>query len=586
LKKKEATKNQQLYKSGFAVWSGLRLTVGLAVGLTLLALAQTAFAYQGQVKPSVEKLKDEAGPTQTAFTYQGQLQDSGLPAIGTYDLRFTLFTGQTAGDELGSIAYEGVFLTNGLFSVKLDFGSVVSNGVESWLEIAVRPSSTTDPYTVLMPRQRLTPTPYAIHAQAESWSLIGVPVGFARPVDTETVVTDKTADVPETSAKTTGRQQVKDNDLVKKEAPAAAGSEAAVSPGRQNYIVKFNAAGAAAAESIMYDNGNVGIGTAIAQAHLHLLSPDDPTVFRIQSARPPRNLFGSGRIEFWSDPQGETNEWRPGFIQSTNNGDWTGGLAFFVNGTGFAQKTAQIEVMRIVNGRVGIGTASPAEELHIWGPTGGWPAIRLERAATGIFDFAVGNPGNLGGGNRGLQIHNSGTSAADFGIRGATSGDVQFFLKGSTGNVGIGTTGPTERLHVAGKIRVTSLAGGGPQVCADGNGVLFPCFIPPSDARLKTNIMQLTNVLDKVENIRGVSFEWNKLAESLGSSSGRREIGVIAQEVEAVFPELVTQSDNGYKTVDYDRLTAVLIEAVKELRAENQALKQRVKALEKTVETK
>jgi len=61
---------------------------------------------------------------------------------------------------------------------------------------------------------------------------------------------------------------------------------------------------------------------------------------------------------------------------------------------------------------------------------------------------------------------------------------------------------------------------------------------------------------------------------------------VIAQEVEAVFPELVTQSDNGYKTVDYDRLTAVLIEAVKELRAENQALKQRVKALEKTVETK
>jgi Chaperone of endosialidase len=92
----------------------------------------------------------------------------------------------------------------------------------------------------------------------------------------------------------------------------------------------------------------------------------------------------------------------------------------------------------------------------------------------------------------------------------------------------------------------------------------------PSDIRLKTNITSLTNVLDKVAKMRGVSFEWNDLAES--SPKGQKAIGVIAQEVEEVFPELVVSGGlGGYKTVAYGNLTGVLIEAVKELRAEKDA---------------
>ncbi|MHC4489486.1 MAG: tail fiber domain-containing protein [Planctomycetota bacterium] len=106
----------------------------------------------------------------------------------------------------------------------------------------------------------------------------------------------------------------------------------------------------------------------------------------------------------------------------------------------------------------------------------------------------------------------------------------------------------------------------------------------PSDARLKTDIKTLTNVLDKVEKIRGISFEWSEVAGSIGISDGRRQIGVIAQDVEAVFPELVGTSKGIYKGVEYHKLTAVLIEAVKELKAENETLKRRIEVLETKVQ--
>ena len=62
--------------------------------------------------------------------------------------------------------------------------------------------------------------------------------------------------------------------------------------------------------------------------------------------------------------------------------------------------------------------------------------------------------------------------------------------------------------------------------------------------------------------------------------AGQKEIGVVAQEVESVFPELVASSAEGYKSVDYAKLTAVLIEAVKELKTENESLNRRLQTLE------
>jgi hypothetical protein len=91
------------------------------------------------------------------------------------------------------------------------------------------------------------------------------------------------------------------------------------------------------------------------------------------------------------------------------------------------------------------------------------------------------------------------------------------------------------------------------------------CTCSDSDKRLKKNIIPLTSALDKLQSINGVSYNWNDTAKEAGFTDETTQIGVIAQELEDVYPELVKQNPNGFKSVAYDRLTAILIEAVKEL---------------------
>jgi hypothetical protein len=85
-----------------------------------------------------------------------------------------------------------------------------------------------------------------------------------------------------------------------------------------------------------------------------------------------------------------------------------------------------------------------------------------------------------------------------------------------------------------------------------------------SDRRLKNNIQPIENALDKVNELGGYTFDWN---EELQKARKGNDIGVIAQEVQSVLPEVVIERDNGYLAVDYERLVPVLIEAIKELSA-------------------
>jgi hypothetical protein len=81
------------------------------------------------------------------------LKDTNGLVNGVYDLRFTLYPSQAGGNQLGSILYENTSITNGWFTLKVDFGRAVN---ERWLEIAVRPSGSTEPYSAVSPRQKLT----------------------------------------------------------------------------------------------------------------------------------------------------------------------------------------------------------------------------------------------------------------------------------------------------------------------------------------------------------------------------------------------------------------------------------------------
>lgn len=100
----------------------------------------------------------------TAFTYQGQLTSSGAPVNGTCAFQFILYDALIDGSQVGSILTKtGVTVTNGLFSISLDFGSSVFTGDARWLQIAAKCGSDAS-YSTLSPRQELTPTPYALNA--------------------------------------------------------------------------------------------------------------------------------------------------------------------------------------------------------------------------------------------------------------------------------------------------------------------------------------------------------------------------------------------------------------------------------------
>lgn len=288
---------------------------------------------------------------------------------------------------------------------------------------------------------------------------------------------------------------------------------------------------------------------------------------------------------------------------NANNGTVNPGVTFgSASGEGIASKrtatgnqfgldfyTASAVRLAITNvGNVGIGTGAPSNMLHVNGATG----IRQNKL---YFSGAVGGSSLSYNAHRDAANANwvfpDPTRAAvtlemdDYAgtprfevwntTLGATTSWIRrFAIDGNTGNVGIGTTtAPSARLDVTGNVNITGDLALGGQMSG-------------SDQRLKSNIVPLTNVLEKIQQIHGVSFDWNATYASLGYSTERRQIGVLAQEVQRVFPELVTKwGTHDYLGLDYSRLSAVLVEAVKELAAHNEALSQRVQALERAKST-
>jgi hypothetical protein len=103
----------------------------------------------------------------TAFTYQGQLNSGGSPANGSYDLSFTLYFTNAAGKAIaGPVTNSGTPVVNGLFTSTIDFGDVYT-GTNYWLEISVS-TNEANLFTILAPRQAITPTPYAVFASTAS----------------------------------------------------------------------------------------------------------------------------------------------------------------------------------------------------------------------------------------------------------------------------------------------------------------------------------------------------------------------------------------------------------------------------------
>jgi len=155
-----------------------------------------------------------------------------------------------------------------------------------------------------------------------------------------------------------------------------------------------------------------------------------------------------------------------------------------------------------------------------------------------------------------------------------------FANESGEGNVFLGSNaGFTEK--GSNKLYIDNLSTSTPLIWGDfeaNNVVIYGGFraiasYSSSDRRWKKNIESLESSLDKVSNLQGVSYEW-KTDEyhDFGLMEGK-QIGLVAQDVEQVLPELVSEGKDGYKAVSYTKLTAVLVEAVKELKSENQSQK-------------
>lgn len=119
-----------------------------------------------------------------------------------------------------------------------------------------------------------------------------------------------------------------------------------------------------------------------------------------------------------------------------------------------------------------------------------------------------------------------------------------------TGNVGVGTRSPSTKLHVVGNICAT--------------GTIGAC----SDARFKSRVTPITNALALVEGLNPVRFDWRIAEYPDRDFSCERQIGMLAQDVRRILPEVVQTGNDGFLAIDYGRLTPVLAEALKELRAE------------------
>ena len=357
------------------------------------------------------------------------------------------------------------------------------------------------------------------------------------------------------------------------------------------------------AGSMVISDGKLGIGTENPISKLHVLSAASDVL-------PPR-LEASAAESFaagWDFYHGETGKGYVG-VPGSATGIAPGEMLLFGSaGTKLSLWAGGSRSLTVdTNGSVGIGTTNPDRPLAITAARTSQELISF-KDPTGATRWHLNQ--NLGGANPGLNFVESGVA------------DGRLFLKAG-GNIGIGTVNPQRQLQIGDDViglsfdpgttpnagvlrfgdntgwklhfgRSREASGGalnrgtaGLLMTIQDNGdvivkgsVQARSFPTTSDAKYKTDIAPLTDVLAKLDKLRAIVFSWNGLPESQDHRADHKEVGVIAQEIEAVFPELVTTWDEGYKAVDYGRFSAVLLEAIKELKANVDALAQKIAPLQ------
>ncbi|MES2772572.1 MAG: tail fiber domain-containing protein [Bacteroidota bacterium] len=212
----------------------------------------------------------------------------------------------------------------------------------------------------------------------------------------------------------------------------------------------------------------------------------------------------------------------------------------FIIGNGSDSTTRSNALVVRKDGKIGIGENAPLEKLHVENGN------ILMNNTNATFQLQSGGVEKgfvqLSGNNLRLGT-NSSNATGNFIVR-VANGDR--LVVDENGNVGIGTSSPSQKLHVAGNICYT--------------GSIAAC----SDIRYKKDILPVSHALSSILSMQGIYYNWNRQKFPGKGFGDERQLGFSAQQVESLFPEIVQTDEQGYKAVDYSRLTPILVEAIKE----------------------
>ncbi|MHC4619210.1 MAG: tail fiber domain-containing protein [Planctomycetota bacterium] len=511
----------------------------------------------------------EAAPMGTAFTYQGQLNEDGTPADGLYDFEFQLYDAPSDGNQLGSTIEVSDFdVIDGYFTAELDFGSDVFDGDARWLEITVAHGDGSDPCT-LSPRHELTPTPYAIYAKTTSG--VDVPLELTGSESGSHIIKGRNSSIGPGSIGVVG--------------------EATASSGRGVYAVGAGAFGYGVYGEATYEGGSgrgvYGLARGLGGTGVKGLAHNSGDYTNYGGYFQANGSTGRGvyGLAFY---EGAYTNYGGYFEASGSSGRGVYGEATGSSGTGVrgvASNNGNVinfgGYFEAAGGR-GTGVRGYASSSSASTNRGG--AFEASGSSgTGVLGLASGSSGtgvsglasnsgdatNYGGhfeawGSWGHAVYALATGIHGRGVSGyaSNSGDYAnyggfFSASGSTGRGVYGVASSSFGRGVQGN-------GGDYDFYASGPGTNYGAA---SSIRWKSNIRLIDEALEKVVRLRGVYFNWD------AEHGGEHDVGMIAEEVGEVLPEIVEYEKDGDYTsgMDYSKLTPLLVEAVKELKTEKDA---------------